>query len=216
MNKSRHSLTRFLMGSWQALLLAVAAIGLAAPRAEAAPIFVSFDVGISLNADAPSTFAPLTGTLNFFQQFCEIGSDTCSTYDLASATIPALQLGESFFPNDPIVPPNPISPGPIYMTLSGLAGGFVAYAFPNDPITPADEPDAAPIIAIASFDADAAIGDAQTLSGLIYAFNSPGTLIGTWEVTTTRVVPEPATLALAAFGLAGIAGVRRLRRRVRP
>ena len=62
---------------------------------------------------------------------------------------------------------------------------------------------------------DATFGDQLLASGPIYAFASPGTLVGTWDVTATLVpqpVPEPATLTLVGLGATFLAYRYRKRR----
>jgi len=104
---------------------------------------------------------------------------------------------------------------PLLLTIGGLAGGFPAYGYPSDALAPAGPPDFPPTIDLGAFSL-ALIGTQLTGAGKIFAFASPGTEIGTWEVTPTVVepVPEPGHVDLLAVGLA-TASVRQWRQRHR-
>ena len=81
------------------------------------------------------------------------------------------------------------------------------YAFPTRSAPPSD-PGAAPLLHLCTIDAGGHwCPDPGPPDFPLYAFASPGTEVGSLQLTLLPV-PEPATLALLATGLAGLAALR--------
>jgi len=156
----------------------------------------------------PADFDPFSQGLAHFQQ--SIQSHDLTIVDIP---IPALSSGGtptgawwSLSGGDQNIEIVTYPEEPIVMTLAALAGGHQAFAFPNDPDIDPGLPNSAPLISLGVLGVNPAAGSTIAASGPIFAFASPGTRVGDWQATVT-VVPEPASLLLAAYGLATVLGL---------
>ena len=199
------------MKTYGLYVLAALAGGMALPASAAVvlshPVMVTFHISYF----APDTFIPGNPVIPANFQGSFLGGRASFSADTLSPLPPNIDIanlgtGQSYFTSS-------ISkdPGLLFISFSGNAAGYTAYAFPQGTPLPPEISPSPPEIRIGALDYSTPSPPQIRVAGNIVAFDDPE-VVGAWDVVLSAV-PEPATWAMMLVGFGGLGVALRSRRR---